>query len=75
MKIKKSLIGAGIGIAALVLSACGGGGNPLGEATSAQASPSATGAAVHRHKVVRSTRPGRKRGVVLLPLASLRCPW
>ena len=44
MKIKKSLIGAGIGIAALVLTACGGG-DPLGEATSPQASPAATGAA------------------------------
>jgi osmoprotectant transport system substrate-binding protein len=45
MNIKKSLIGIGIGIAALVLTACGGGSDPLGEATSPQASPSAAAAA------------------------------
>jgi osmoprotectant transport system substrate-binding protein len=45
MKVKKSLIGVGVGVAALVLTACGGGGDPLGEATSPQAPPSATGAA------------------------------
>ena len=45
MKIKKSLIGIGIGVVALVLTACGGGSDPLGEATSPQAAPSATSAA------------------------------
>ena len=45
MKIKKSLIGIGIGLVALVLTACGGGSDPLGEATSPQAAPSATSAA------------------------------
>jgi osmoprotectant transport system substrate-binding protein len=43
MKIKQSLIGAGIGIAALLLTACGANNNPLGEATSAQ--PSSSGSA------------------------------
>jgi osmoprotectant transport system substrate-binding protein len=44
MKIKQSLIGIGLAIAALLLSACGANSNPLGEATSPQptgASPQA----------------------------------
>jgi osmoprotectant transport system substrate-binding protein len=40
MKLKKSLIGAGIGIAALLLSACGANSNPLGNSS---ASPSGSG--------------------------------
>lgn len=43
MKIKQSLIGAGIGIAALLLTACGANNNPLGEATSSQPSSSSSG--------------------------------
>jgi hypothetical protein len=52
MKIKQSLVGVGLGIAALLLSACGGNSNPLGEASSSQpaqsgsASASAAGAPV-----------------------------
>ncbi len=41
MKIKHSLVGAGLGMAALLLAACGGNNNPLGEASSSQ--PAATG--------------------------------
>jgi osmoprotectant transport system substrate-binding protein len=44
MKLKKSLIGAGIGIAALLLSACGANSNPLGN-NSAAPSGSASSAA------------------------------
>jgi osmoprotectant transport system substrate-binding protein len=36
MKIKKSIVGVGLGIAALLLTACGANSNPLGEATSPQ---------------------------------------
>jgi osmoprotectant transport system substrate-binding protein len=36
MKIKKSIVGVGLGIAALLLTACGADSNPLGEATSPQ---------------------------------------
>jgi len=43
MKIRQSLIGAGIGIAALLLAACGANNNPLSEATSPQ--PSSSGSA------------------------------
>jgi osmoprotectant transport system substrate-binding protein len=43
MKIKQSLAGAGLGIAALLLTACGGNSNPLSEATSPQ--PSTSGSA------------------------------
>jgi osmoprotectant transport system substrate-binding protein len=43
MKIKQSLVGAGLGIAALLLTACGGNSNPLSEATSPQ--PSTSGSA------------------------------
>ena len=42
MKLKKSLIGAGIGIAALLLSACGANNNPLGNSSAA---PSESGSA------------------------------
>jgi osmoprotectant transport system substrate-binding protein len=45
MKIKRSLIGVILPVAALVLAACGGGSNPLGEASSQPAQPSASGAA------------------------------
>jgi osmoprotectant transport system substrate-binding protein len=41
MKIKQSLTGVAVGIAALLLSACGGSANPLGEATSTQPTQSA----------------------------------
>jgi osmoprotectant transport system substrate-binding protein len=41
MKIKQSVVGVGLGIAALLLAACGGNNNPLGEASSSQ--PAATG--------------------------------
>ena len=44
MKIKYSVIGAGLGIAALVLTACGGSNNPLGE-SSAQPSDTASSSA------------------------------
>jgi osmoprotectant transport system substrate-binding protein len=43
MKIKQSLIGAGVGIAALLLTACGANNNPLGDATSPQPSSSGSG--------------------------------
>jgi osmoprotectant transport system substrate-binding protein len=50
MKLKKSLIGAGIGIAALVLSACGANSNPLGNSSAAPSGSgsgsSAAGAAI-----------------------------
>src|SRR5829696_2487362 len=46
MKTKQLLIGVGLGIAALLLTACGANSNPLGEATSAQPSqPGQTSAA------------------------------
>jgi osmoprotectant transport system substrate-binding protein len=45
MKIKRSLIGVILAVAALVLSACGGSSNPLGEASSQPAQPSASSAA------------------------------
>ena len=43
MKIKQSLLGVGLGIAVLLLAACGGSSNPLGDASSTQ--PSASGSA------------------------------
>ena len=50
MKLKKSLIGAGIGIAALLLSACGANSNPLGNSSAAPSGSgsgsSAAGAAI-----------------------------
>jgi osmoprotectant transport system substrate-binding protein len=45
MKVKQSLISVGLGIAGLLLAACGGSSNPLGEATSPQASASDSGSA------------------------------
>jgi osmoprotectant transport system substrate-binding protein len=45
MKIKRSLIGVTLAIAALVLAACGGGSSPLGEASSPEVQPSASSAA------------------------------
>jgi osmoprotectant transport system substrate-binding protein len=42
---KKSLVGAGIGLAALLLSACGGGGDPLASSSSAAPSGAASSAA------------------------------
>ena len=45
MKVKQSLVGVGLGIAGLLLAACGGNSNPLGEATSPQASASGSGTA------------------------------
>jgi osmoprotectant transport system substrate-binding protein len=45
MKFKQSVIGVGLGIAALLLTACGGNSNPLGESTSSQPSGSASGSA------------------------------
>jgi osmoprotectant transport system substrate-binding protein len=46
MKIKRSLIGVALAVAALGLAACGGGSNPLGDASSSQpAQPSASSAA------------------------------
>jgi osmoprotectant transport system substrate-binding protein len=46
MKTKQSLIGVGLGIAALLLTACGANNNPLGDATSPQPSqPGQTSAA------------------------------
>ena len=45
MKVKQSLVGVGLGIAGLLLAACGGNSNPLGEATSPQASASGSGSA------------------------------
>ena len=46
MKIKKALLGVGLGIAGLLLTACGGNSNPLSDASSPQPSQSgsATGA-------------------------------
>jgi osmoprotectant transport system substrate-binding protein len=43
MKLKRSLLGVGLGIAGLLLTACGGNSNPLGEASSPQ--PSQSGSA------------------------------
>lgn len=45
MKIKQSLVGVGLGIAGLLLAACGANSNPLNEATSPQPSPSGSGSA------------------------------
>jgi osmoprotectant transport system substrate-binding protein len=44
MKLKKSLISAGIGIAALVLAACGANNNPLGNASAAPSGSSSSAA-------------------------------
>src|SRR5687768_9006733 len=41
MKIKKSLVGVSLGLAALLLAACGGTTNPLGEASAPQSSEAA----------------------------------
>ena len=54
MKIKQSLAGVGLGIAALLLSACGGNSNPLGEA--ARPSPHSRVRQVQVQRV-----PGRRR--------------
>ena len=40
MKIKQSLVGVSLGLAAMLLAACGGTSNPLGEASSPQPSES-----------------------------------
>ena len=45
MKIKQSLVGVGLGLAALLLAACGGTNNPLGEASPPQPSESAAASA------------------------------
>ena len=45
MKIKQSLVGVGLGLAGLLLAACGGNSNPLGEATSPQPASSGSGSA------------------------------
>jgi|RhiMetStandDraft_4_1073278.scaffolds.fasta_scaffold01518_3 osmoprotectant transport system substrate-binding protein len=45
MKIKQSLVGVGLGLAGLLLAACGGNSNPLGEATSPQPASSDSGSA------------------------------
>jgi osmoprotectant transport system substrate-binding protein len=45
MLIKKSIATAGLAVAALVLAACGGGGDPLGQASSAAPSGSSSGSA------------------------------
>jgi osmoprotectant transport system substrate-binding protein len=56
MKIKQSFVGAGLGIAALLLAACSANSNPLSEATSPQASASgsASGSAAAMPVVVGS---------------------
>ena len=54
MKIKQSLVGVGLGIAALLLSACGGNSNPLGEASSSQPSQSGSASAAGGPVVVGS---------------------
>jgi osmoprotectant transport system substrate-binding protein len=46
---KKSLVGAGLGVAALLLSACGGGGDPL---ASASAAPSGAGSSAAGAEIV-----------------------
>ena len=45
MKIKRSLLGVGLGIAGLLLTACGGNSNPLGDASSPQPSQSGSASA------------------------------
>jgi osmoprotectant transport system substrate-binding protein len=45
MKIKKSLLGVGIGLAGLLLTACGGNSNPLSDASSSQPSQSGSASA------------------------------
>ena len=45
MKIKQSLVGVGLGLASLLLAACGGNTSPLGEATSPQPASSDSGSA------------------------------
>ena len=54
MKIKQSLVGVGLGIAALLLSACGGNSNPLGEASSSQPAQSGSASAAGGSVVVGS---------------------
>jgi osmoprotectant transport system substrate-binding protein len=49
MKLKKSLIGAGIGIAALLLAACGANNNPLGNASAA---PSGSGSSAAGGEII-----------------------
>ena len=53
MKLKKSLIGAGVGLAALLLAACGTNNNPLG--TTSSAAPSGSG----------SSAPGGSAAIVV----------
>jgi osmoprotectant transport system substrate-binding protein len=45
MKIKRSLLGVSLGIAGLLLAACGGNSNPLGDASSPQPSQSGSASA------------------------------
>jgi osmoprotectant transport system substrate-binding protein len=45
MKIKKSLLGVGLGLAGLLLTACGGNSNPLSDASSSQPSQSGSASA------------------------------
>ena len=54
MKIKQSLVGVSLGIAALLLSACGGNSNPLGEASSSQPAQSGSASAAGGPVVVGS---------------------
>jgi osmoprotectant transport system substrate-binding protein len=54
MKIKQSLVGVSLGIAALLLSACGGNSNPLGEASSSQPAQSGSASAAGAPVVVGS---------------------
>jgi len=54
MKIKQSFVGVGLGITALLLSACGGNSNPLGEASSSPPAQSGSASAAGAPVVVGS---------------------
>jgi osmoprotectant transport system substrate-binding protein len=52
MKIRKPLLGVGLGLAGLLLTACGGSSNPLGDASASQSAPSGSASGAQGAPVV-----------------------